>query len=360
LTPHAAELQRADEKAEKRAQMLAATRLVAAGMQRVSDTLLIQDFGLCEREFAVEVTDADGGQVDAASLRGGAAWLYKARQFRGQLDDKVFRTQSEIAKSLGISRDRLTQIMSLLRLDDGLQDDVLTGRYQVLPEHKLRKIAMMTGRAAQKRALDEQAAAQEKTPTPKGKRKTKVRVKIRLVAYFNPQMFADQRITASQQRHRLDSFIDDLNRRLKRATRARDRESIVSEVDRKLGSLSMRSIAKAELSGATDTGWRVEIVFDDDAWAKRRRYDGFVLLLADPGLGRSASEVVQLYRDKDAVERDFRTIKTDLKLRPVFHHSDPKVRAHVTLCMLSLLLERTMEQDLRATGKAATAPAVLE
>jgi transposase len=173
-------------------------------------------------------------------------------------------------------------------------------------------------------------------------------------------MFADQRIIASQQRHRLDSFIDDLNRRLKRATRARDRESIVSEVDRKLGSLSMRSIAKAELSGATDTGWRVEIVFDDDAWAKRRRYDGFVLLLADSGLNRSASEVVQLYRDKDAVERDFRTIKTDLKLRPVFHHSDPKVRAHVTLCMLSLLLERTMEQDLRATGKAATAPTVLE
>ncbi len=122
----------------------------------------------------------------------------------------------------------------------------------------------------------------------------------------------------------------------------------------------MRSIAKTALSGDADTGWRVEIGFDDDAWAKRRRYDGFVLLLSDPGLGRSAREVVQLYRDKDAVERDFRTIKTDLKLRPVFHHSDPKVRAHVTLCMLSLLLERTMEQELRATGRRMTAPSALE
>ncbi len=350
----------ADEKAEKHAQMLAATRLVAAGMQRASDTLLIQDFGICEREFAVDAADDDGGQVDAASLSGGAAWLHKARQFREQLDAKVFRTQSEIAKSLGISRARITQIMSLLRLDDGLQDDVLTGRYQPPPDHKLRKIAMMTGRAAQKRALDEQADAEAKTPAPKRKRKQKVSVKIRLVAYFNPQMFADQRITASRQRYRLESFIDDLNRRLRRGTRARDRESIVSEVDRKLGSLSMRSIAKTALSGDADTGWRVEIGFDDDAWAKRRRYDGFVLLLSDPGLGRSAREVVQLYRDKDAVERDFRTIKTDLKLRPVFHHSDPKVRAHVTLCMLSLLLERTMEQELRATGRRMTAPSALE
>jgi len=27
--------------------------------------------------------------------------------------------------------------------------------------------------------------------------------------------------------------------------------------------------------------------------------------------------VVQLYRDKDAIEKDFQTIKTDLRLRPV-------------------------------------------
>lgn len=61
-----------------------------------------------------------------------------------------------------------------------------------------------------------------------------------------------------------------------------------------------------------------------------------------------------------AVEKDFRTIKEVIKLRPVFHHADPKVRAHVTLCMLGLLLERTLEQRLKRTGAPLTTPACLE
>jgi len=49
------------------------------------------------------------------------------------------------------------------------------------------------------------------------------------------------------------------------------------------------------------------------------------------------SGLVSVYRAKDAVEKDFQTIKTDIKLRPVFHHTDPKVRAHLSLCMLTVL-----------------------
>jgi len=85
-----------------------------------------------------------------------------------------------------------------------------------------------------------------------------------------------------------------------------------------------------------------------------------VLLVAHADLPHSATELVALYRAKDAVEKDFQTIKSDLELRPVFHHTDPKVRAHVSLCMLALLLERSMEKRLRNAGKAMTAPAALE
>ena len=85
-----------------------------------------------------------------------------------------------------------------------------------------------------------------------------------------------------------------------------------------------------------------------------------MLLVAHADLLQSAAEMVALYRAKDAVEKDFQTIKSDLELRPVFHHTDPKVRAHVSLCMLALLLERTMECRLRKAGKAMTAPAAFE
>ncbi|MBK8015131.1 MAG: hypothetical protein IPK13_27770 [Deltaproteobacteria bacterium] len=88
--------------------------------------------------------------------------------------------------------------------------------------------------------------------------------------------------------------------------------------------------------------------------------DGFVLLVAHADLPQSATEMVGLYRAKDAVEKDFQTIKRGLELRPVFHHTDPKVRAHVSLCMLALLLERTLERRLCEAGKAMTAPMAFE
>ena len=48
------------------------------------------------------------------------------------------------------------------------------------------------------------------------------------------------------------------------------------------------------------------------------------------------------------MERAFRSIKTvDLYVRPVFHYSVPRVRAHVFLCMLAYYVEWHMRQKLK-------------
>ncbi len=47
-------------------------------------------------------------------------------------------------------------------------------------------------------------------------------------------------------------------------------------------------------------------------------------------------------------------------MRPVYHHTDPKVRAHVTLCMLALLLERTIEHRLRRSSTPMSASECFE
>jgi len=91
---------------------------------------------------------------------------------------------------------------------------------------------------------------------------------------------------------------------------------------------------------------RVELTRKDDPWLKRRRYDGFSILVAHASLAQPANELCTLYRAKDAVEKDFQWIKSVTKVRPIWHRTDPKVRAHVTLCMLALLLERTLKTGL--------------
>ncbi len=184
------------------------------------------------------------------------------------------------------------------------------------------------------------------------------------MAYFNPRMFVDMRTRAKKHLRELEEFVVDLNRRLRASTRKRTHESIAAEVANQLATYSLASVFEVDIRDKNAKGKRpcavVELRADELAWAKRRQYDGFVLLAADPELAHSGVELVQLYRAKDAVEKDFQTIKTDLKLRPIFHYTDSKVRAHVTVCMLALLLERTLEQRMDQAGKPMTAPACFE
>jgi hypothetical protein len=52
-----------------------------------------------------------------------------------------------------------------------------------------------------------------------------------------------------------------------------------------------------------------------------------------------AAGVVAAYKRLSNVERDFRSLKTiDLELRPIYHHLEQRVRAHVLLCMLAAYL----------------------
>jgi len=61
----------------------------------------------------------------------------------------------------------------------------------------------------------------------------------------------------------------------------------------------------------------------------------------------SAEELAQGYKQLLEVERSFRTMKTTLDLRPVYHSKDERIRSHVLLCWLSLLLIRIIERETK-------------
>ena len=52
----------------------------------------------------------------------------------------------------------------------------------------------------------------------------------------------------------------------------------------------------------------------------------------------AAPDVVRAYKQLKEVERGFRELKGPLELRPIHHHLEDRVRAHVFLCMLSYYL----------------------
>jgi transposase len=76
------------------------------------------------------------------------------------------------------------------------------------------------------------------------------------------------------------------------------------------------------------------------------RLDGkYLLSTSDPDL--SAEDVALGYKNLLEAERGFRDLKSTIELRPVFHRLEPRIRAHVLLCWLALLLIRVAE---RRTG----------
>jgi hypothetical protein len=55
--------------------------------------------------------------------------------------------------------------------------------------------------------------------------------------------------------------------------------------------------------------------------------------------------VVETYKRLSAVERDFRALKgEDLLVRPIFHHREDRVRAHLLLCLLAAYVRWHLEQ----------------
>jgi Transposase DDE domain len=84
------------------------------------------------------------------------------------------------------------------------------------------------------------------------------------------------------------------------------------------------------------------LVLDRQRTAAEERLDGkYLLTTSDPSL--SAEDVALGYKQLQDAERSFRDLKGTLLLRPVFHRKDDRIRAHVLICFLALVLVRLAE-----------------
>lgn len=70
---------------------------------------------------------------------------------------------------------------------------------------------------------------------------------------------------------------------------------------------------------------------------------------SDPDL--SAEDVALGYKNLLEAERGFRDMKSTLELRPVFHRLEHRIRAHVLICWLALLLIRVAERQIDHTWR---------
>ena len=81
---------------------------------------------------------------------------------------------------------------------------------------------------------------------------------------------------------------------------------------------------------------------DQEAVDQDEKLDGkYLLRTSDPSL--SPEDIALGYKQLSEVERGWRDMKHVLDLRPVYHRKEERIRAHVILCWLALLLVRVAE-----------------
>ena len=97
---------------------------------------------------------------------------------------------------------------------------------------------------------------------------------------------------------------------------------------------------------------------NQDMIDQEARFDGFYGISTD--LEGSASEVIKFNGGRWIIENGFRTMKTDLRARPVFLKRDDRIKAHFLTCFLSLLLYKYLEKKVNRGGQHFTTSEIID
>jgi hypothetical protein len=164
----------------------------------------------------------------------------------------------------------------------------------------------------------------------------------RLIACFNPWLAeerARKREDLLQATERELEKVATATRREKRALRGQDKIGL--RVGKVMGRFKMAKHFEIAITHTTFTYRRKQEAIEAEA-----TLDGlYVLRTSVPKEVLGAEDTVRAYKDLAKVERAFRCMKTvDLRVRPIHHRLEERVRAHVFLCMLAYYVEWHMRR----------------
>jgi hypothetical protein len=166
----------------------------------------------------------------------------------------------------------------------------------------------------------------------------------RLVVCKNP-LLAEER--ARKRTELLAATEKELARVAARVQRARRPLRGAAAIGQAVGAvLGRRHMAKHFQTSITDETF--SFAQNSASIAAEAALDGIYVIRTNlPVTQSDAAATVRAYKSLSGVEHAFRSLKTvDLELRPVFHWTAPRVRAHVLLCMLAYYLQWHMRQSL--------------
>ena len=167
----------------------------------------------------------------------------------------------------------------------------------------------------------------------------------RLMVCRNPQLAKERSRKREDLLQATEKLLDPIVAATKREkNRLKGQDKIALRVGKVIGKYKMAKHFALDIKDQS-FGYRR----DAESIAREAALDGlYVVRTSLPESELDAQGTVRAYKRLSAVERAFRSLKTvDLKVRPVFHYTAGRVRAHVLLCMLAYYVEWHMRGWLK-------------
>jgi transposase len=166
----------------------------------------------------------------------------------------------------------------------------------------------------------------------------------RLVACFNPLLAMDR----NQTREELLDCTEALLRKLANHVKSRKKKLLTAA---EIGTKAGRVVNKYKVA----KHFALSIADGSLSWSRKQEnidrekaLDGiYIIRTSESAEALSAPDAVRAYKRLGNVEKAFRTFKgVDLRVRPIHHHLENRVRAHIFLCMLAYYVEWHMRMAL--------------
>lgn len=171
-----------------------------------------------------------------------------------------------------------------------------------------------------------------------------LREEVRFVVAYSPKIAAETRKNRQDRLKKADDWIKEAEQKLANPP-ARGRTPTpqgtydrIRDYLRDKGLLSLYDLDSAQ--------GKLSVKKNRTALTWEETIDG-MLMLETTDLELSAEEVVKRYKELAEIERGWRALKSSLLLRPVYHWTEPRIRAHIFICVLALQLERWMRNKLQ-------------
>ncbi len=91
---------------------------------------------------------------------------------------------------------------------------------------------------------------------------------------------------------------------------------------------------------------KIKVYLNEEKLHEKGQYDGYWVLITNTAL--SSQEVALHYKGLWQIEAGFRDLKSELETSPIYHYKEERIKAHVFICFLALILKITLKKKIKA------------